>query len=117
MEEAFEQVAKALTAVIVDPENLSTGEVVKVSCAAPDDELLLVDWLNALVYEMAIRRCLFGSFSVHIADHALVGVASGEAIDPDKHELAIEVKGATCTELKVARDERGDWLAQCVVDV
>lgn len=117
MEEAFEQAAKALTAVVVDPENLSTSEVVRLSCAAPDDELLLVDWLNNLVYEMAIRKCLFGRFSVQIRDHTLVGTAWGEAIDPDKHELAVEVKGATCTELKVGRNKHGDWLAQCVVDV
>jgi tRNA nucleotidyltransferase (CCA-adding enzyme) len=32
---------------------------VEVSCEAPDDELLLVDWLNALVYEMAMRQVLF----------------------------------------------------------
>jgi SHS2 domain-containing protein len=43
--------------------------------------------------------------------------AWGEVINEDKHELGVEVKGATCTELKVSQDKEGSWLAQCIVDV
>jgi len=43
--------------------------------------------------------------------------AWGEAMDAKKHELAIEIKGATCTELSVRQNQSGNWLAQCVVDV
>jgi len=57
---AFEQAALALTAVVVDPQRVRADEAVEVSCEAPDEELLLVDWLNALVYEMATRGLLFG---------------------------------------------------------
>ena len=39
---------------------------IKVSCEAPDLELLFVDWLNAVIYEMAIRKMLFGRFAVTI---------------------------------------------------
>lgn len=40
----------------------------------------------------------------------------GERVDPARHRPAVEVKGATYTELKVARE--GElWVAQCVVDV
>ncbi|TNF91131.1 MAG: archease, partial [Gammaproteobacteria bacterium] len=30
---------------------------------------------------------------------------------------AVEIKGATFTELKVYRAENGEWVAQCVIDV
>lgn len=116
-EECFEQAAVALTAVITDPNFVAAKELVKVTCEAPDDELLLVEWLNALVYEMATRTMLFARFEVHIDGHKLTGKAWGESIDANRHELAVEVKGATCTELKVAQDGEGAWLAQCVVDV
>ena len=115
--EAFEQAAVALTAVITDPNSVAAKDRVEVTCDSVDDELLLVDWLNALIYEMATRRMLFGRFEVHIEDHRLHAKAWGEAIDEDKHELGVEVKGATCTELKVAQNQEGGWLAQCVVDV
>ena len=115
--EAFEQAAVALTAVITDPITVAAKECIEVSCEAPDDELLLVNWLNALIYEMATRKMLFGRFEVYITGSQLGAKAWGEAMDASKHELAIEVKGATCTELSVKQDESGNWLAQCVVDV
>ena len=116
-EEAFEQAAIAMSAVITDPAKISDVERVEISCAAPDDELLLVDWLNALIYEMATRKWLFGRFEVHIKDHVLTARAWGEPMDNDKHQLAVEIKGATYTALRVAREANGAWVAQCVVDV
>lgn len=53
--EAFEQAALALTAVIADPGLVAPLEAIAVECAAPDDELLFADWLNALIYEMGRR--------------------------------------------------------------
>jgi SHS2 domain-containing protein len=46
--------------VITDVQRVMPAEEVRISCSAPDDELLLVDWLNALIYEMALRKMLFG---------------------------------------------------------
>jgi tRNA nucleotidyltransferase (CCA-adding enzyme) len=59
-QEAFEQAALALTTAITDVQRVMPAEEVRISCSAPDDELLLVDWLNALIYEMALRKMLFG---------------------------------------------------------
>lgn len=115
--EAFEQTATALTAIVTDPESVAAKDAVEISCDAPDDELLLVEWLNALIYEMATRKMLFARFEVQIDDHRLTGRAWGEPIDTNRHDLGVEVKGATCTDLQVRRDESGLWRAQCVVDV
>lgn len=116
-EKAFEQVAIALTAVMTDPQMVVPNELVSVACEAPDDELLLVDWLNALIYEMATRKLLFSRFEVHLGDHHLLGKAWGEVVDPAKHQPAVEVKGATYTALQVRQTEDGGWIVQCVVDV
>jgi SHS2 domain-containing protein len=115
--EAFEQAAVALTAVITDPERVAPSQSVTIYCEAPDDELLLADWLNALVYEMATRKMLFSRFEVHCEDHRLHATAWGEKVDVTKHEPAVEIKGATYTCLQVRQDETGEWVAQCVVDV
>ncbi len=116
-EEAFEQAAVAMSAAISDPAGISATEEVPISCQAPDDELLLVDWLNALVYEMATRKLLFARYQVAIEDHALTARAWGEPVDPARHQPAVEIKGATYTALRVAREANGEWVAQCVVDV
>lgn len=114
--EAFEQAALALTAIVTDPAGVRSTQKVAVSCAAPDTELLLVDWLNAIIFEMATRHMLFGRYEVQLADGKLNGAAWGEEVDPARHQPAVEPKGATYTSL-VVRHEDGRWLAQCVVDV
>jgi tRNA nucleotidyltransferase (CCA-adding enzyme) len=101
-EAAFEGAATALTAVLTGPERVRPRQAIEIACEAPDDELLLADWLNALVYEMATRGMLFGRFKVRIEGHKLHGQAWGEPI---------------YTELRVAKREDGRWVAQCVVDV
>jgi tRNA nucleotidyltransferase (CCA-adding enzyme) len=116
-EEAFEQAALALTAVITDPEKVTSKEDVAITCEAPDDDLLFADYLNALIYEMSTRKMLFGSFELHLDGHHLQARARGEKIDVAKHEPAVEVKGATYTDLLVKQERDGTWVAQCVVDV
>lgn len=116
-DEAFAQAALALTAIITGPERVAALTAVDIACRAPDDELLLVDWLNALVYEMATRKLLFSRFDVHLQDHALTARAWGEPMDSARHRMAVEVKGATYTALRVAWEPSGEWIAQCVVDV
>lgn len=117
MEKAFEQAALAMTAVITDPAKVAASEAVEIACQAPDDELLFVDWLNALIYEMATRKLLFSRFEVHISGHYLTARAWGEPLNPEKHQPAVEIKGATYTALRVVREVNGEWLAQTVVDV
>ena len=114
---AFEGAALALTAVITDLDTVVCREHVTIECEAPDMELLLVDWLNALVYEMATRRMLFQQFSVTLDGCRLHASACGEPIDVARHQPAAEVKGATYTQLDVHEDRPGKWHAQCVVDV
>lgn len=115
--EAFAGAALAMTSVICAPEKVGAGETAHIECEAPDDELLLVDWLNALIYAMATRRLLFSRFDVHVSDHRLSATAWGEQVDVARHQPAAEIKGATFCELAVRREADGSWLAQCVVDV
>ena len=115
--EAFEQAALALTAVVVDPAVVEARTTVAIQCEAPDLELLLLDWLNALVFEMATRHMLFRTYEVEIEGRHLKAQVHGEAVDPARHEPAVEVKGATLTMLTVRERGRGGWMAQCVVDV
>jgi tRNA nucleotidyltransferase (CCA-adding enzyme) len=114
---AFEQVAVALSEIVTELQKIEPNTHVTIECEAPSDSLLLVDWLNALIFRMAVERMLFRRFAVTIVDHRLQGEAWGEAVDRDRHAPAVEPKGATYTALKVERGASGEWIAQCVVDV
>jgi tRNA nucleotidyltransferase (CCA-adding enzyme) len=117
MAAAFEQAALAMMAVITDPAHIALRQSVSIACEAPSAELLLVDWLNAVVLRMATDDLVFGAFEVAITGTRLNGRALGEPIDIARHQPAVEVKGATLTALKVAEQPDGTWCAQCVVDV
>jgi SHS2 domain-containing protein len=114
--QAFEQAAQALTAVVTQTA-VEPKVRVDVTCEAPDLELLFVEWLNAVIYEMAVRGMLFGRFSVRIEGTRLVGTLWGEPVDVERHAPACEPKGATYTALKVAADDKELWSAACIVDV
>lgn len=116
-EAAFAHVALALTAAVCDPARVEPRQDVWLDCSAPDAEILLVDFLNAVIYEMATRRMLFGEFDVRIDGHDLVARARGEVVDPERHALGTEPKGATFTALHVGQEPDGAWVAQCVIDV
>ena len=89
-EAAFAQAAMALTAVIVDLEKVQPSQAVDIECRETDDELLLINWLSSLLYEMDTRGMLFSRF---------------------------EIKAATYADLKVEQGGDGNWVAQCIVDV
>ncbi|MFN8179621.1 MAG: archease [bacterium] len=117
LEEAFAQAACALCAVVVDPALVRPRVETELSCDAPDPELLLVAWLDAVIWEMSARRSVFCAFRVRIHGTRLEGTAQGEPLDDRRHEPAVEIKGATHTLLTVAHGEDGAWMVQTVVDV
>jgi len=113
---AFEQAAVAMTAVITDISLVQANATISIYCSDEDNDTLLYDWLNALIYEMATRKMLFSKFEVTIDGYNLTAIAAGEAIDIERHQPSVEVKGATYTELAVYQQEQ-QWVAQCVLDV
>ncbi|MGZ8160382.1 MAG: archease [Methylobacter sp.] len=117
LEQAFEQAAIAMTAVVTNPDLITDSKTITIQCEAPDSELLLVSWINELVYKMAVRGLLFNHYQVVIDNGKLSATAFGEAVDRQKHQPAVEIKGATFTGLHVYQQADGAWVAQCVVDV
>lgn len=115
--DAFAAAARALCSAVTDPAKVRATERIAIACAAPDDRLLFCDWLNAVIYEMAVRRMVFHRFEVALQGHALHAVAWGETVDPARHAPAAEPKGASMSGLKVEQRPDGTWVAECIVDV
>jgi SHS2 domain-containing protein len=117
LSEAFEQAALAMTAVVSPLESVSARTQVHIECQGEDPELLLVDWLNSIIFEMATRKMLFSRFEVEVNGGRLEATAWGEQVDVARHHPAVEIKGATYTALRVGRDENQQWVAETVIDV
>lgn len=116
-EQAFEQAALAAIAVMTDVATVQGDEMIRVSCEAPDDEMLLVDWLNTVVFEIAMRKMLFNRFAIERKGTHLHAQLWGEKIDLERHQPCVEIKGATYTDTRVFQRKDGTWVAQCVVDL
>ena len=116
LEQAFENAAVALYSVMVNVGKIARAEKRVIAVSATDRELLLVEWLNALLALSDIERLVFSKFEVMIKDTSLTGIAWGEPLDRVRHEAHVEVKGATYHMLSV-KEEDGRYRAQCVVDV
>lgn len=114
--QAFANAAMAMSAVITEPELIQPESPLTIRCEAPEAELLLVDFLNAIIFEMATRHMLFSRFDVLLEQNHLTATIWGERVDIARHQPAVEIKGASYTALKVEK-MNGHWLAQCVVDV
>ena len=116
-EEAFAQAALAMTAIVVDLENIRPQKAVEIVCEDDDDEMLFWYWLSGVLFEMGLRSMVFGHFEIQAIAGGLRAAAWGELVDVSRHEPAVEVKAATFADLKVDRNGAGIWMAQCIVDV
>jgi SHS2 domain-containing protein len=115
--EAFEAAALAMTEIVTDPAEVRPDVRVEFRAEAADLELLFYDFLNALIYRMSVDGLVFGRFALRLDGPRLLVEAWGEQVDRARHQPAVEVKGATFTELAVRQQSDGRWIAQCVLDI
>ncbi len=113
----FAEAAKAYFSLIVENYG-SVRAVSEYSIAVEADRLddLLYDWLDELLYLFETEHVLLCEFNVRLRDGGLTATVRGEPIDPERHQLDMDVKAITYHELKVEQDGDG-WLAEVIVDL
>jgi SHS2 domain-containing protein len=116
LSEAFSNAARALFSLIVElrsvRETLSRGIELK----APDDESLLVEWLNELIYLFDTENILFRRFDVTVlGEGRLRATGYGEKVDRSRHRLKVGVKAATYHMLRVTKDN--GYRVQVIFDI
>ena len=62
--EAFAQAALAMSAIITELSLVADKDKVAIVCEDEELDLLFVDWLNAVIYEISTRQMLFSRFQV-----------------------------------------------------
>ncbi len=119
VEEAFCAAAAGMFDLMVDLKDILPRVRLPVEVSAPRLELLLVEWLSALLGEKEISGLIFSRFNVKIDrfpdGFRLSGEGWGEEIDQARHRPKIEVKGVSYAGLCVEKRD-GSWIAQCVLD-
>lgn len=121
LEELFRDAARATMQVMV--ENLPAvrpAQTLEVKLEQRNDEMLLFDFLNELIFYKDARRLILLPTQLSISPSAngitLRATLAGEEIDVTRHEMNTDVKAVTMLRYKVEQGPKG-WRATVVLDV
>ena len=102
----FADAARALTATLVEAGDLRPAVRRDVSLEAASPDLLLVDWLNELVYWFDVERFLVARTDARVTEEdgawRLDAVSFGEPFDETRHQIRTLIKGVTYHQLAIA---------------
>jgi len=105
MKEAFANAAKALFSLITELDDVEEVVQRDIGLTAPDQESLLVTWLNELIYLFDTEHIIFKRFDItRLSDTHLKARSYGQKVDSSRHKLKTGVKAATYHMLKVDRN-------------
>ncbi|MFC2024929.1 archease [Chloroflexota bacterium] len=114
--EAFANAAKGLFSLITELDDVEEVVHRDIELTAPDQESLLVGWLNELIYLFDTENMLFKRFDItQISQTQLKARGYGHKVDSSKHKLKTGVKAATYHMLKI--DKNNGVKAQVLFDV
>jgi SHS2 domain-containing protein len=117
LEELFAVCGEALVALILDPSGVVADRTWTIEAEGDDQESLLVNWLNEVLFLIETRRLIFRSFSVAFPHPGRVTCeAAGELRDPARHSVRTAVKAVTYHQLGIEKTD-SQWLAEVFVDV
>ena len=117
LDRLFEEAAAALTATIVDAPAVRTDRRLDVTLEAPAPDLLLVDWLNELVYRFETQLWVAARAEARVRQAGeiwrLEAATFGEPLDETRHRVKVLVKAVTYHQLAI--QETADGVETVVV--
>jgi len=120
LDELFADAAVALTETMTDHGLVAIRQSTAVELRSAAVDLLLVDWLNDLVFRFDTEGLLVARARVAVVreggEWTVRGSVEGECLDPARHPIKVLVKAATYHALEASRAADG-WRATVVLDV
>ena len=106
MNEAFANAAKGMFSLITELGDVEEVMHRDIELNAPDQESLLVEWLNELIYIFDAENLLFKRFDItQLSNTHLKARSYGHKVDSSKHKLKLGVKAATYHMLKIDKSD------------
>jgi len=121
IEEAFEEAARGMYAVMTETELVRPEVEHCVEVAGFDLENLLYRWLEELLVATDSEGLVFSDFTVHAvekrgSDFYLRGCARGERFDRERHRSKTGVKAVTYHLMRIC-EEGGSWKVRYTLDI
>lgn len=119
LEELFAECGLAVEETQVELDGFSTDEKKTFTVEAKDEESLLFEFLDELLFYKDAEQLLFKEFDIKIEKdftYKLTCTARGDKLDPKKHEQKVDVKAITMHLFELRKTEKG-WAAQVLIDI
>ena len=106
MSKAFANAAKGLFSLITELADVEEVMHRDIELTTTDQESLLVEWLNELIYLFDTENIIFKRFDItQLSNTQLKARSYGHKVDSSKHQLKMGVKAATYHILKVNKGD------------
>jgi SHS2 domain-containing protein len=117
IKEVFANAALGLFNLMADLGGLNENIKREVDMSAEDIEVLLVEWLNELIYISDVEHVLFKRFEINaLSGTELKATCFGERLKPGRNRLKREIKAATYHMLHIDKAD-GSYKVQIIFDI
>ncbi len=117
IEQLFSNAALALFSLITEPESIGEQLQRHVEIVSEDNDSLLIEWLNELIYLFDAEHILFSRCDIeNLSNTQIKATCYGEGFDPLKHKIKTGVKAATYHMLNINKGSHG-YEVQIIFDV
>lgn len=115
--ELFIHAAQGMENLLVPTEEVCILTSRQITVEGHDTVSLLIEWLNELVFLFDTEYLLFRDFTIEsINETQVIGQASGEPYDKQRHHLSSAIKAVTWHEAAVTRLDDG-YQARIIFDL
>ena len=115
--ELFIHAAQGMESLMVAPEQVHESVTREIAVEGHDVVSLMIAWLNELVFLFDTEYLLFRTFEIGaFTETSLLGNASGELYDAQRHDLSSAIKAVTWHEAAVERTNEG-YKARIIFDI
>ena len=104
----FANAAVGLSSLMTDLDTINEVDQKQIELTAEDAEVLLVEWLNELIYIVEVEHIVFKRFDIEeLTDNRIKSNCYGEKINPKHNTLLREIKAATYHMLRISKSDSG----------
>jgi SHS2 domain-containing protein len=117
IKEVFSNAALGLFNLMADLTDLDENIKREVGMSAEDIEVLLVEWLNELIYISEVDHIIFKRFEIsELSNNSIKATCFGQKLKSGQHRLKREIKAATYHMLKIDK-ENNRYKVQIIFDI
>ena len=117
IKQIFANAALGLFSLMAELDDIKEDAQRDLVLSAEDEEVLLVEWLNELIYIFDVEHIVFKRFEIDkLSGNQIKARCFGQKIKPGQHKLKREIKAATYHMLRISKTN-SNYEVQVIFDI